>query len=61
MYIFEEIEQLSHAELFDLIIEYDRYVTEILERNTSDKPVCVAEFYDNEYQLIIKREDDEKI
>jgi len=52
MYTWEEIEQLDHAELFNLLSEYDRYVTEILERNTNDKPVCVGEFYENEYQMI---------
>lgn len=52
MYIWEKISQLDHADLFNLLSEYDRYVIEICNRQDGSVPVCVAEFYENEYQLI---------
>jgi hypothetical protein len=52
MYTFEVIEQLDHAELFNLLCEYNRYVIKICDRNDGSVPVCVFEFYENEYQMI---------
>jgi len=54
MYIFEEISQLTHAELFDLLVKYDKYVKEICDRKDGSVPACVAEFFQNDYPLIEK-------
>lgn len=56
MYIWEEISQLDHADLFNLLSEYDRYVIEVCDREDGSVPVCVAEFYMNEYQEILEGE-----
>jgi len=53
MNTFEEIKQLSHAELFDLIVEYDKYVIEITNREDGSIPICLSEFFNNEYWLIL--------
>jgi len=50
MYVYEEIEQLEHYELFNLICWYNNYVIEVCNREDGSCPVCVAEFYQNEYQ-----------
>ena len=46
----KEIEELPHDELFNLLKEYDRYVIEITDREDGSVPVCVLEFYENEYK-----------
>ena len=50
MNTFEDINQLNHEELLDLLIEYNRYVIEVCDRQDGSVPVCVPEFYDCEYQ-----------
>lgn len=50
--IWKEIEELPHDELFDLLREYDSYVIETTDREDGSVPVCVLEFYQNEYQDI---------
>ena len=50
MYISEEINQLSHSELVNLLWTYDAYVIEVCDRNDGSVPVCLAEFYQNDYE-----------
>lgn len=47
-------DELTKNELLDLITSYDEYVTEYYEEHTEGSPVCVAEYYDNEYQGKLK-------
>ena len=44
------ISNLSKKELYDLLFAYDKYVIEIVDREDGSIPVCVSEFFDNEYQ-----------
>lgn len=53
--LWKEIEELPHQELFDLLKEYDKYVIEVTDREDGSVPVCVLEFYQNEYQDIRKQ------
>lgn len=50
MYVFEEINQLSHSELFELLCSYDSYVKEVCDRQDGSIPACLAEYYQNDYQ-----------
>lgn len=43
-------EDLSKKELIDLIVAYNDYVIEYFEEHEEGNPVCVSEFFDNEYQ-----------
>ena len=43
----EEIKKLSREKAIDLLIAYSNYVIDGIERGI--EPVCVAEFYDNDY------------
>lgn len=52
--LWKEIEELPHEELFDLLREYDKYVIEITDRQDGSVPVCVTEFYQNDYYGIKK-------
>ena len=49
MYTGEEIEQLSHTELLELIWEYDNYIQNC--NNSNEQPVSLSEFYEYEYPL----------
>ena len=51
MYITEEINQLPRNELLDLIWLYDKYVIEVCDRQDGSVPVCLKEFYENDYSL----------
>jgi hypothetical protein len=43
---------MSPQELMDFIKAYDEYVQEFYENHDeSSTPVCVAEFYDNDYEV----------
>ena len=47
------LDQIPKKELILLLIEYDKYINEANEEDkykTGWKPVCIAEFYDNEFQ-----------
>lgn len=48
------MKNLNKEELLDLIYAYDRYIQDNAENNesfgTDWMPVCINEFYDNEYQ-----------
>ena len=49
------LDDLNNAELLLLLTEYSNYVMEFYGAHSSaEYPVCVYEFYDNEYQEIIK-------
>jgi len=48
------ISNLSKKELYDLLFAYDKYVIEIVDREDGSIPVCVSEFFDNEYQEEVK-------
>lgn len=48
------LENLSKNELLELIILYDKYIQEFFEEEVHEGmiPVCIEEFYNNEYQEI---------
>jgi len=50
MYISEEINQLERDELLELLWKYDEYVQTISERNDGSQPVCLMEYYQNDFQ-----------
>lgn len=48
---------ISKEELLDLIVEYDKYIQNANDEDyyfTGWRPVCISEFYINEYQLILE-------
>jgi hypothetical protein len=56
--IFEFFDELSKGEIISLLIEYDKYIIEWFDCRTTEEiegsaPVCIREFYDNEFQEII--------
>ena len=52
--MFEQFEDLSKEELLNFMGAYDIYIDNF--DYASGEPVCMLEFYDNEYQDIIKGE-----
>lgn len=46
----ERLKFLSKTELLNLIHKYDQYIQEWYEYHDEGCPVCIMEFYDNEYQ-----------
>jgi len=57
MAIIEDLNNLTKKELLDLIKEYDKYIQEANDLNKYDcgfYPVCINEFYNNDYFEIIK-------
>lgn len=50
-----DFNELPREDLLDLLVEYDRYIQ---DANDEDKfhdgwrPVCIEEFYQNEFQMI---------
>lgn len=49
------MKHLSKPELLELLKEYDKYIQEANEENKYVEgwfPVCISEFYNNEFQLI---------
>lgn len=56
----ERLKQLDKEELIDLIIAYNDYILDFDEEFNSvvlDRiPICVMEFYDNEYQELGKED-----
>jgi hypothetical protein len=54
--IWEEIQALPQCIVFDLLWQYDAYVIEVTDRQDGSVPVCVGEFYTNEYQDILEQE-----
>lgn len=53
----ERIQNLSQSELLDLLAEYDLYIQCANDENAFDngwRPVCINEFYNCEYQLILE-------
>jgi hypothetical protein len=61
MHFPDSFENLSRVEIMDLLIEYDCCIQ---AANDGDYykdgwyPVCIAEFYDNEYQEILNEKDE---
>ena len=55
------LEDLSKNELLRLIRLYDKYVIEFFDDEAQEGmiPVCIEEFYNNEYQELYKIGDDE--
>lgn len=48
------MEDLSREELFSLLTAYNRYIQTANEENRYADgwyPVCISEFYDNEFQM----------
>ena len=56
----ERLKQLDKEELIDLIMAYNDYILDFDEEFNSvvlDRiPICVMEFYDNEYQELGKED-----
>lgn len=53
----ERIQNLSQGKLLDLLAEYNKYIQEANEEQRYKDgwyPVCISEFYTNEYQLIVE-------
>jgi len=53
--LWKEIEELPHDELFDLLFEYDSYIIDHEDDGPGSSPVCVLEFYTNEWQDMRKQ------
>ncbi len=54
----KELEGLSKEELIALLDAYDTYIQEANDEDrykTGWKPVCVMEFYDNEFQEVYQK------
>lgn len=55
------MENLTSKELLDLLYCYDEYIQ---DANDEDRyregwlPVCINEFYDNEYQIILEEREE---
>lgn len=52
-----ELRELDKNELYRVSVLYSNYVQEYMEKNiaeTGNQCVCLAEFYDNEYQDIVQ-------
>lgn len=58
MYTSEEINELPHQKLLELLWGYDMYVEEIAQRDDGSKPVGLKEYYNNDFQL---EDDNEKV
>lgn len=57
----EEMKNLSQDVLLDLLVEYDNYIQQANDEDdysTGWRPVCVSEFYTNEYQLILEEREE---
>ncbi|AMN31046.1 hypothetical protein [Clostridium perfringens] len=49
----KDLERLSKEELLEVVKEYDRYIQDANEEDLyieGWKPVCVEEFYNNDFQ-----------
>jgi hypothetical protein len=55
----DDIAKLSKKELYRVSVLYSNYVNEFGERRMGDGcwPVCLAEFYENEYQNLLQMEE----
>lgn len=54
----KDYEDLDYDDLYHLIGEYSNYVTEFFEEHgCGECQVCIWEFYENEYQEILRRND----
>lgn len=50
------MDELNKKELYDLVIHYDKYIQGANNENLYKEgwfPVCIREFYDNEYQEVL--------
>lgn len=48
--VIQEMKSLSKKDMFLLLSQYDSYVREICDREDGSIPVCVAEFFQCEFQ-----------
>jgi len=51
------LNELGNKELLNLLVEYDKYIQEANEEDkykTGWKPVCIQEFWDNDYLEIFE-------
>lgn len=53
--MWQELSELSHDELFKLLMAYDQYVYQVVNENEG-VPVGVLEFYQYDYQEFMKGE-----
>lgn len=50
-YIYNKLEELSKEDLLKLLMAYSDYIISFYEEHDYGSfPVCIYEFYDNEYQ-----------
>ena len=49
---------LTKEQLLDLMKCYDRYIIEWFDDHDEGCPVCLSEFYNNEYQIILEDRED---
>lgn len=54
--VIEEILKLPRDELAKLLFAYGDYVYQVVNENEGE-PVCVEEFYENDYQEYVKGEE----
>lgn len=47
--LWRAIENLSKEEMFDLLKQYNYYVIEVCDREDGSVPVCLLEYFENEY------------
>ena len=46
------IGSLSQEELFNLLYHYNAYVIEVCDREDGSVPVCLPEYFSNEFQEV---------
>jgi len=54
MYFFEDLRELPQQEVINLLSAYDMYIQDANEEDlykSGWRPVCIEEFYDNEYKI----------
>jgi len=49
MYATTEINQLDRKTLLCLVWQYNSYVIEVCDRNDGSSPVCLSEYFNNEF------------
>lgn len=57
------MEHLNQGELLDVLRAYDRYIQNANDENRYADgwfPVCIAEFYDNEYQALLAEQSEKE-
>lgn len=53
--IWDKIGNLDQHEMFNLLYHYNRYVIEVCDREDGSVPVCLPEYYTDDYQLEMEK------